>query len=116
MPKTPVTPRWLYLKEGPGMDTPTTRTEVIAFVQQRELAAARAAVQALHDCVRLKRATHLPVLASTLRAVEQLESDIHDLRLALLRRNHPDQMELPMDLAAPKEGEQEARRNDDVAS
>ena len=109
MAKNPVTPRWLYLPKGiPGMDTPTMRTEVVAFVQQREIAAAREAVRALRDCVSLKRATHLPVSAETHRAVELLEAEIASLKVALLRRNHPDQMELPMDLPSTKEGEHEA--------
>jgi hypothetical protein len=110
MPKKPATPRWLYLPKGiPGMDTPTMRTEVVAFVQQREIAAAREAVRALRDCVSLKRATHLPVSVETCRAVEQLETEIHSLRLALLRQNHPGQPALPGmdDLHEAKEGEQE---------
>jgi hypothetical protein len=117
MPKTPVTPRWLYLPKGiPGMDTPTMRTEVVAFVQQREIAAAREAVRALRDCVSLKRATHLPVSVETHRAVELLEAEIASLKVALLRRNPPDQLELPMDLPSTKDGEQKASHRGDVAS
>jgi hypothetical protein len=62
------------------------------------------------DCVVLKRSIHVPVSAETYRAVEQLEAEIRCLRLALLRRNPPYQMELPMEVA--KEGEQKG----DVAS
>jgi hypothetical protein len=56
----------------------------------------------------LKKAIHLPVLAETHRAVEQLESEIHALKLALLRRNPPDQLQLPLEDHDAKEGEQEA--------
>lgn len=98
------------------MDTPTMRQQIVEFVQAREVAAAREAVKALHDCVALKRATHLPLLAETHRAVEQLEDEIHSLKLALLRQNHPDQMPLPGMEDLSKEGKQEASHRGDMAS
>ena len=116
MPKPSVLPRWLYSLEEKELDTLAIRHMVIDYVQAREVAAAREAVKALHDIVALKRAIHVPLSVETHRAVQQLEEEIASLRLALRRRNHPDQMELPgMDQVA-KEGKQEGRRNDDVAS
>src|ERR1700736_6041763 len=99
MPKPSVLPRWLYSLEEKELDTLAIRHMVIDYVQAREVAAAREAVKALHDCIALTRAVHLPVQAETYRAVQQLEEEIASLRLALLRRNPPDQLELPMEVA-----------------
>ena len=83
MPKPAALPSWVYLK-GVDVDIPTMRDTVVTFVQQREVAAAREAIKALHDCVALKKAIHLPVLAETYRAVQQLEDEIASLKVALV--------------------------------
>jgi len=88
------------------MTDTSIKPEVVAFVQQRELAVAKDAVRAIHDCLALKRELKLPVLDQTRQAIQELEDGIHSLKLELLRSHHPDQLTLPgMEDLVPTEGE-----------
>jgi hypothetical protein len=100
------------------MDTGSIKPQVVAFIDSHELAVVKQALAAMHDAINLKAEIGLPVLTETRQAVEQLESEIHDLRLALLRQNHPDQPVLDgmEDLPVAKEGEQKASHRGDMAS
>jgi hypothetical protein len=67
-----------------SMDTSLAR---VLDVQERELAANRAALQLMHDAVEVKESTGVPVLPETLTAISQLErqtdllaDDIHKRR------------------------------------
>ena len=111
MPKTPVSFHGLFERSDTMTDTTSIEPKVVAFVQQRELAVAKDAVKALHDCLALKRELKLPVLDQTRQAIQELEDGIHSLKVELLRSHHPDQLELPLDLPA-KEGKHEAGHND----
>jgi hypothetical protein len=84
--------------------------QVVAFIDQRELAVIKQALTAMADCISLRREVGLPELAATRQAVDQLEDMVTDLKLSLLR-HHPDQLELPLGLPA-KEGKHEAGHND----
>ncbi len=102
------------------MTDPMTNPVInVDFIQQRERSAikhALAAVMALHDAVSLKHELRLPLLDATREAISELEDQVTSLKLALLRQNHPDQLELPMDLPSTKEGEHEASHRGDMAS
>jgi hypothetical protein len=67
------------------VDTPAIRRTTIDYVQRRELAAAKEAVQALKDIVVLKRAIQIPLSPETLLAVRELEDELAGLKQALRR-------------------------------
>jgi hypothetical protein len=58
-------------------------------VQDRELAANRAALQLMRDAVEVKEATGIPVLPETLAAIKQLEIQTDLLATDIHRRRYP---------------------------
>jgi hypothetical protein len=85
--------------------------QVIAYADSRELSVVRHLVHAVHDAISLKGELGLPLLPETRAAIDDLEAMIVDLKLALLRMHHPDQLQLPLEDPDAKEGE-----DDDAAS
>jgi hypothetical protein len=89
--------------------TDTNIEHNVAFIDQRELSVVRQALEAMRDCIDLKREIGLPVRPETRQAILELEDEIGSLKLELLRAPHPDQLMLPgMEDLSTKEGKQEA--------
>jgi hypothetical protein len=95
-------------------------TGTVEFIQQRESAAVKQALQAataLRAALALKREIGVPVLAETRDAIAELKERIVSLKLECVRApHHPDQLPLPGMEDLSKEGKHEAGRHRNDAS